>query len=122
MQVVIVEPQQKPTVQEIGDSLESMQKIVGGLIEAVYPFDEPVALICNQESEVLDRPLNPALRESEGTDYDTISGTFFLCAGPPDSEHFESLTDQQVKTYLECFATPEMFLNVGDDLFVLPYL
>ena len=122
MQVVIVEPQQKPTVQEIGDSLESMQKIVGGLIEAVYPFDEPVALICNEEGKLLNLPLNRALRDDEGTVYDIISGTFFLCAAPPDSEHFESLTDQQVKTYLERFATPEMFLNVGGSLFVLPYL
>ena len=47
MQVVVVEPKKKPEVREIGDSLESMQKIVGGLIEAVYPFDEPVALIAN---------------------------------------------------------------------------
>ena len=51
-----------------------------------------------------------------------ISGTFFLCAAPPDSNNFAGLTDQQVKTYLERFATPEMFLNAGGDLFVLPYL
>lgn len=31
-----------PTVQEIDGSLESMQKIVGGTIQAVYAFDEPV--------------------------------------------------------------------------------
>lgn len=122
MQVVIVEPQQKPTVQEIGDSLESMQKIVGGLVEAVYPFDEPVALICNEEGKLLNLPLNRALRDSRGDVYDVIAGTFFLCVAPSDSEHFESLTDQQVKTYMERFATPEMFLNVGGDLFVLPYL
>ena len=51
-----------------------------------------------------------------------ISGTFFLCAAPPDSNHFAGLTDQQVKTYMEWFAMPEMFLNVGSELFVLPYL
>ena len=122
MQVVIVEPKKKPIVQDIDAGLESMQKIVGGPIEAVYPFDEPVALIANEEGRLLNLPLNRALRDEEGNVYDIISGTFFLCAAPPDSEHFESLTDQQVKTYLECFATPEMFLNVGDDLFVLPYL
>ena len=37
-------------------------------------------------------------------------------------EYFESLTDQQVKTYMERFAVPEMFLNFGGGLFVLPYL
>ena len=122
MRVIVVEPKKKPEVREIGDSLESMQKIVGGSIEVVYPFEEPVALICNEEGKLLNLPLNRALRDEDGTVYDIISGTFFLCAAPPDSEHFESLTDQQVKTYMERFATPEMFLNVGGDLFVLPYL
>jgi len=122
MQVVVVEPKKKPMVQDIGSGLESMQKIVGGSIEAVYPFDEPVALICNEEGKLLNLPLNRALRDDEGTVYDIISGTFFVCAAPPDSDRFADLTDQQVKTYMEWFDRPEMFLNVGGDLFVLPYL
>lgn len=122
MRVIVVEPKKKPEVREIGDSLESMQKIVGGLIEAVYPFDEPVALIANEEGKLLNLPLNRALRDDEGTVYDIISGTFFLCAAPPDSDRFAGLTDQQIKTYMERFDMPEMFLNVGGNLFVLPYL
>lgn len=122
MQVIVVEPKKKPTAQDIGSDLESMQKIVGGSIEAIYPFEEPVALICNEEGKLLNLPLNRALRDDEGNVYDIISGTFFLCAAPPDSDHFAGLTDQQVKTYLEQFSMPEMFLNVGGDLFVLPYL
>ena len=122
MQVVVVEPKKKPMVQNIGSVLESMQKIVGGSIEAVYPFDEPVALICNEEGKLLNLPLNRALRNDAGEVYDIISGTFFLCAAPPDSDRFADLTDQQVKTYMEWFDRPEMFLNVGGDLFVLPYL
>ena len=122
MRVIVVEPKKKPEVREIGDSLESMQRIVGGLIEAVYPFDEPVALICNEEGKLLNLPLNRALRDDAGNVYDIISGTFFVCAAPPDSDHFAGLTDQQVKTYMERFAMPEMFLDVGGDLFVLPYL
>ena len=122
MQVVVVEPKKKPMVQDIDAGLESMQKIVGGPIEAVYPFDEPVALICNEEGKLLNLPLNRALRDDEGNVYDIISGTFFVCAAPPDSDRFADLTDQQVKTYMEWFDRPEMFLNVGGDLFVLPYL
>lgn len=122
MQVVVVEPKKKPVVQDISSDLESMQKTVGGSIEAVYPFDEPVALICNEEGKLLNLPLNRALRDDEGNVYDIISGTFFLCAAPPDSDRFAGLTDQQVKTYMERFAMPEMFLDMGGDLFVLPYL
>ena len=122
MQVVVVEPKKKPMVRDIDVGLESMQKIVGGPIEAVYPFDQPVALICNEEGKLLNLPLNRALRDDEGSVYDIISGTFFVCAAPPDSDHFAGLSDQQVKTYMEQFAMPEMFLDVGGDLFVLPYL
>lgn len=122
MRVVVVEPKKKPMVQDIGSGLESMQKIVGGSIQAVYPFDEPVALICNEEGKLLNLPLNRALRDDAGEVYDIISGTFLLCAAPPDSSNFTGLTDQEIKTYTERFATPEMFLNVGGDLFVLPYL
>ena len=122
MQVVIVEPKKKPIVQDIDAGLESMQKIVGGSIQAIYPFAESVALICNEEGKLLNLSLNRALRDDEGNVYDIISGTFFVCAAPPDSDHFAGLTDQQVKTYMKRFAMPEMFLNVGGDLFVLPYL
>ena len=122
MQVVVVEPKKKPVVQDIGSDLESMQRIVGGFIQAIYPFEEPVALICNEEGKLLNLPLNRALRDDKGNVYDIISGTFFVCAAPPDSNHFAGLTDQQVKTYMEWFAMPEMFLNVDSELFVLPYL
>lgn len=122
MQVVFVEPKKKPMVQDIDAGLESMQEVVGGSIQAIYPFDEPVALICNEEGKLLNLPLNRALRDDEGEVYDIVSGTFFVCAAPPDSDHFTGLTDQEIKTRMERFAMPEMFLNVGGDLFVLPYL
>ena len=122
MQVVIVEPKKKPVVQDIDSDQKSKQKIVGGSIQAIFPFDEPVALICNEEGKLLNLSLNRVLRDDEGNVYDIISGTFFVCAAPPDSDHFTGLTDQEIKTYMERFATPEMFLNVGGDLFVLPYL
>ena len=47
---------------------------------------------------------------------------FLLCDAPPDSNDFAGLTEQQIKIYMERFSTPEMFLNVGGALFVLPYL
>ena len=122
MQVVIVEPEKKPVVQNIDDTLTSMQQIVGGTIQAVYPFEEPVALICNDEGKLLNLPLNRALRDSNGAIYDIVAGTFFLCAAPVDSDRFESLTDEQAQTCLERFATPEQFIMVNGDIFVLPYL
>lgn len=120
MQVVIVEPKKKPTVQDINDGLEAMQKIVGGTIQAIYPFEEAIALICNDEGKFLNLPLNRALRDSTGCVYDIVAGTFFLCAAPPDSDNFASLTEEQTQTCLKRFAVPEQFIQVGDAVFVLP--
>ena len=120
MQVVIVEPKKKPTAQDIDDGLEAMQKIVGGTIQAIYPFDEPIALICNDEGKFLNLPLNRALRDNAGCVYDIVAGTFFLCAAPTDKDNFASLTEEQTQTCLKRFAVPEQFIQVGDAVFVLP--
>lgn len=47
MKILLIEPGKKPMGKEINGSLESMQEAVGGLIQAVYPFEEEVALVCN---------------------------------------------------------------------------
>ena len=80
MRVIVVEPAETPAVRDIGSDLESMQQIVGGSIEAVHPFEEPVALVCNEAGKLLNLPLNRALRDGRGDVYDVIAGTFFLCA------------------------------------------
>ena len=46
MQALIVEPLKAPYVKEIGEELEDLQHEVGGYIEAVYPFEDEVAIIC----------------------------------------------------------------------------
>ena len=98
-----------------------MQQIVGGLIDAVYPFAEPVALVCNDEGKLLGLPLNRALYDAEtGKLYDVIAGTFFLCGCPADEDSFTGLTEEQVARYTELFREPEAFLRVGNDVIALP--
>lgn len=112
MRILVVEAGKLPVVREIDGSLESMQKIVGGLIQAVYPFDEPVALICNDEGKINGLPMNRQIREID----DIIHGTFFLCAAPADSEHFATLSAEQIERYTQRFRCPEIFLPLGDNL------
>ena len=99
MKVLIVEPLKAPYAAEIDGSLESMQNIVGGLIQVIYPFDDPVALVCNDEGKLLGLPLNRILADGNGRAYDIIAGTFFLCAAPSDSDSFESLAEEQIQHY-----------------------
>ena len=45
---------------------EILQAAVGGDIQAVYPYEDPVALICNEEGKLLGLPLNRALFDDDG--------------------------------------------------------
>ena len=111
MKILVVEPLSKPFVKEIDDSLEGMQNIVGGTIQAIYPFDNPeIALLCNDDGKLIGLPLNRALRDKSGEIYDIIAGTFFVCSAPSSSDEFESLTDDQIKFYMDMFNEIEVFV------------
>ena len=112
MKILVIEPLTKPYTKEIDGSLESMQKIVGGLIQAIYPYeDKDVALVCNEEAKLIGLPFNRALYDDKGQIYDIIAGTFFLCQAPADSENFESLNDEQIKQFKEKYRYSEIYLK-----------
>lgn len=112
MKILKIEPGEAPQEMEIDRDLESMQNIVGGFIQAIYPFDEPVVLICNDEGKLLGLPYNRTLRDPEsGRSYDIVSGTCFLCGAPQDGAHFTSLTPEQLAHYAAYYRHPELFLQ-----------
>ena len=112
MKVLVIEPMRKPYAMEIDGDLESMQNVVGGLIQAIYPFeDETVALICNEEGKLLGLPLNRALRDENGEIYDIIAGTFLICSAPLDSENFAGLSEEQIQKYKRKFEHIEIYLR-----------
>ena len=114
MTVLLIEPGKTPRHMEIDGSLTGMQQVVGGYIQAIYPFEDPVALICNEEGKLLELPFNRALRDEDGDIYDIVSGTFFLCSAPPDSDSFEDLRDELMEKYSQRFCYPEMFLEIDE--------
>ena len=59
--VLVIEPERKPYVKEIEHTLESLQHEVGGHIQAVYPWEEPAALVCDEESKLKSSPSKYAL-------------------------------------------------------------
>ena len=50
MKVLVVEPHKKPYEKDVEHTLESLQGIVGGLIEPIY-FDDS-AIIVNEEGKI----------------------------------------------------------------------
>lgn len=106
MDILIIEPGQAPYEQSISGGLAAMQTVVGGPIEAVYPYNDPVALICHEEGKLIGLPLNRSLE-----DYDIIAGTFFVCGLGEDD--FTSLPPELMAKYRAKFSYPELFMRSG---------
>lgn len=109
MRIVLVEPGKPARCAEIKGGLASMQEVVGGYIQALYPWDDPVAVICNDEGKLNRLPLNRMLGN-----YDIIAGTFFVCG--IQGEDFASLNDQQLRKYQQMFRYPEKFIPTSRGL------
>lgn len=118
LRVVLVEPGKVARVAEIDGLLEGMQKTVGGYIQAVYPFEETVCLVCNEEGKLQGLPLNRALRDEDNSVYDIVAGTFFVC--DCSTENFKSLNEEQLKRYTEKYKRPERFMRVDDQILAIP--
>ena len=118
MTVLCVKPGKKPACIEIEAGLDALQRAVGGYIEAVYPYEDPVALIVNEEGKLNGLPLNRALRDEDNDIYDIVAGTF-LVVGLGESE-FASLTPALMEKYEKLFHSPEAFINLNGHLAVIP--
>lgn len=112
IKVVLAEPGKKAKVTEIENTLENLQKIVGGYIECVYPFEDNVGIICNEEGKLIGLEPNRVLRDDNGNAVDIIFGTFIITGLTEDD--FGSLTDEQAEYYLDIFRAPEIILRTGN--------
>lgn len=112
IKVLLVEPEKYPKEIVIDDTLEAMQEVVDEDIEEYMPFDDDVAIICNEEGKMRGLPLNRAVYVQDNDKkemVDIICGKFFICYAPPESESFQSLPDDMMKKYKEQFKYPERF-------------
>lgn len=110
MKVLRIQPKKYPEVIEIDGSLESLQKEVAGPIQAVYPWDDEVTLICNEEGKLHDdcmEKLNRTLDGPYGIPIDIIVGTFLIVGLTEDD--FGELLPEFVEKYEKMFHNPEEF-------------
>lgn len=107
MNVLVVEPGFLPYEKEV-NGLSDMQNLVGGHIQAIYPFQETVALVCNESGLNEQLEFNRSIPERG---YGGIFGTFFVCG--LGEEDFVSLTPEQVKTYTARFKKAEILITMN---------
>ena len=103
MKVLMIRVNQAPVLEEIAGDLASMQKAVGGYIQVVYPWDDLIGLVCNEEGKLIGLPDNrPLLDEETGLPYDIVAGDFFLAGLTEDD--FCDFPVELVERYTRLFA------------------
>ena len=116
--VVACYPGKSAVVMRLQNTLEAKQAFVGGYIQAVYPFDDPVAIVCNEEGKINGMEPCRALFDESGDIYDIIVGPFLICG--LDDEGFISLTQEQQEQYLAMFRHPQMFFLLNGEMVAIP--
>lgn len=104
-----IAPLEAPRLIEVDHTLENLQKLVGGTVQAVYPWDDLVAILCDDDGKAKGYPANRILTDEDGNPYDIIVGTFYICG--LTSTDFGSISDELAERYTEKFRYPEMFMR-----------
>ena len=121
IKVLFIEPHKYPRVVNLKDTLEDMQKLVGGDIEEYMPFDDDVAIVCNESGKINGEELNRAIYGDNGHLLDIIAGKFFICYAPIESERFLSMPNDLLKKYEKLFKYPERITVSENKIEVKPY-
>lgn len=107
IRVLLVEAGENPRLVSVEHTLANLQRLVGGDIQAVYPWEDNVALVCSDTGKIDGLAPNRMLE-----DYDIICGTFFICG--LGTENFADLSDEMAEKYGKKFHYPELFMRTMD--------
>lgn len=118
MTVLVVEPLKPAYLKTISGDLKSLQKEVGGLIDATYPFEDRVAIVLNDKGKLDCLMPNRGLYDNDGNLYDIVAGTFLVVG--LEEESFCSLNEEMAAKYLEKYKAPEMVVCINGQLRMLP--
>lgn len=112
MRILIFEPGKHPRTANIPHSLSNMQAIVGGTIQAVYPWSERAALVCDDEGLLKDYPFNRKIGEH------VIFGTFFICG--IDECDFSDLPNNLMLRFAQEYHDPQVLIRTPAGYIALP--
>lgn len=108
MKIIRVKVGRAPELVEIDNTLDALQAEVGGYIQAIYPFDDPVALICDEEGKLKGKEPNKLLMNAiVGEPIDIIVGDFLIVG--LGEEDFTDIGEYQ-KKYTEKFKNKIVYI------------
>ena len=106
MKVLLVEPMRHPREIDITPSLEEYYRILDcRCITAVYPWEEPLALVTDDEGFFTDKLFSRYIPEMG----QPICGSFFLCG--LGEENFADLPPELMKKFKEKFWNIQTFIH-----------
>ena len=111
MKVLMVEPGKVPYETEIEGGYKNIQKALDcDMFQATYPFEDLVAVLCDDEGKFDGAKPNRALYDESGEMYDILFGKFMIVG--LDEEDFEDLSPEMTEKYKERFKYPEKFVSL----------
>ena len=114
MNILIVEPGKPPRPAAIPNTLEAVEKTLGGAIQVGCFLPQRVLLLSREDTAgIAPNRVMPGKRGH-------ISGTFLLCGIPEEGNCFDSLTSGQQKEFQDLFSAPDEFMMVGSDSYADP--
>ena len=128
LRVILCKPGEVAEMVEIEDDLDSMQALVGGLIQEYMPFHsetdprhDDIAIVCNEEGKLMRLPPSRAITDEDGRVLDVIAGPFFICYAPLESERFLSMPEDLEKEYRKRYELPEQFFRTENGIKAVRY-
>lgn len=103
IKAVLVAPNEEPISIHIDNTLEALQKAVGGYIETVYAHDDNTVIICNEEGKFNGSMPNCVILGGR----DIIFGEMLVIGIDEDGEDFRGLTDEECKKYMKIYSLEE---------------
>ena len=99
--VILVKPNFSPELVEIHNELKSMQKLVGGDIEQISPFDDPIHVIYNRIGKSAGLEGNRVMCNHNGHPRDILNGDFFLGYAPIECDTLLDMPDDLAEKYMK---------------------
>ena len=106
--VLFKKPNRNPKKVTIENTLEAMQKLVGGRIEILQTDD--VLLVCNEEGKINNLEPNVVFRN------DIIWGSFFIAGDDYENADFISISKKQYRKFARQFAKKIQNEKLNEDL------
>lgn len=119
LNILVIEPDNKPYLKTIKNELTEFQKIVGGNIEVAYDYeDRNIVYVINDENKINGSEFNKALIHNHKI-FDYICGTFFICGDTGND--FKDISEADAEYYSKRYSQKEILVNCNGKLGVFRY-